>query len=805
MTRIPNSVAHINSDEPDVPAREQRSIDLDGRPAPLLVSVGDVVHEINPWDLRDETCRLHLRDQWAETQPPIDFDIRHLSDWDHDVRFDVLSFITSLDLEYRVHDSEDDSNSGDLFDVVLAMMVDHENITRCERGRRAATETAGLLHAGALEAACSRILSRLQELRVRGFRVEQLVNEARAAAPATEGTAAGTNEPIFVIDILTDAPVPDNLVTPPGWHVSVEGVRGDSDRDGEFTITAPVLIARRLVNIQTETEFLELVWPRPDRWHRNIVERVKVATARDVVQLAALGLPVNSNNAAKLVQYLADFEAVNIEELPCERVSQQLGWQESAGCEGFLWGRRVITGNSQANTTTDTGISDGVPATCPAITFRGADEGDDQLVAGFHARGSFEVWREAIGVLVDFPRVRLVIYASLSAAVLRIVQAVNYILSYSSPTSQGKTTTIRVGASCWGCPDERSPEAAIGTWDATRTWIERAATVLCDHPLILDDTKLASHPDAIARVLYDVGSGRGRGRGSVEGMRGTGTFRTVLLSSGEAPITSFSRDAGTRARVLELWGRPFERADATTAPVVASLNRAILANYGHAGPRLVQFLVENHAHWETWCQNYQSYHQQYVDRAENNSVAARLAGYFAVLELTVYLSIQAGIVPWHADSVVTDLWPVLTAETVEADQAEVALQYIWSWATANQESFNGRHHSGNSAPHSGWTGRWDRNENWQFVGFCRQRVEQLLIGFGFEPVPILRNWADRGWLLISPGRRFYKCRIGDISEDLVAITRETVDRLMGDEPLPPRPRAPRGVVGGEIRREADSD
>ena len=802
MTRLPNTAGPINGGNANERPRELRSIDLDGRPAPLLVSVDTVNHEINPWDLRDETGRIHLRDQWTATQLPIDFDIRHLLDWDHEVRFDVLSFITSLGLEYRVHDGQEANNNGDLFDVVLTMMVDHEDTIRCERSRRAATETAGLTHPGELRTACSRILSQLQQLHVRGFLVGQLVEEARAASLVVSEDSHNTSELVFAADVLTDAPVPDNLVLPPGWQISTEGVRGDSDRDGEWTITTPVLISRRLVTIQTGTEFLELVWRRPDGWHRQIVERVKVATTRDVVQLAALGLPVNSNNAAKFVQYLADFEAINMEQLPCERVARQLGWQETVGCEGFLWGRQLITGNTQT-VTTETEISNDPPATCPTITFRGADEGDDQLAAGYHSRGSFEAWYAAVGVLGEFPRVRLAIYAALSTVVLKIVGATNYVLSYGSPTSQGKTTTIRVAASCWGCPNEQSPEAAISTWDATPTWIERAGTVLCDHPQILDDTKMAEHPDRIARVLYNVTSGRGRGRGSVDGMRGTGTFRTVLISSGEAPITSFSRDAGTRARVLELWGQPFERADATTAPIVISLNLAIAGNYGHAGPRFVQYLVDNHSQWETWRQNYQWYLQQYVERAGDNSVASRLAGYFAVLELTAQLSSQAEIVPWQADSVVADLWPVLTAETVESDQAEVALRYVWSWAGAHQESFHGRtRHNCNGAPSAGWVGRWAEGERWEFVGFCQHRIERLLIEGGFEPVPALRTWADRGWLRISPGRRFYKCRIGDVSEDMVAITRETIDRLMGDESPPPRPPAPRGVVGRGCQSEA---
>ena len=48
-----------------------------------------------------------------------------------------------------------------------------------------------------------------------------------------------------------------------------------------------------------------------------------------------------------------------------------------------------------------------------------------------------------------------------------------------------------------------------------------------------------------------------RGRGSPQGVQRTTRAHGVLLSTGEAPATSFTNDGGTRARTLCLWGSPF--------------------------------------------------------------------------------------------------------------------------------------------------------------------------------------------------------------------------------------------------------
>src|SRR5262249_9142027 len=150
---------------------------------------------------------------------------------------------------------------------------------------------------------------------------------------------------------------------------------------------------------------------------------------------------------------------------------------------------------------------------------------------------------------------------------------------FSGPTSQGKTTTLRLAASCWGCPDETQQSAALGTWDSTRVWIERHSNVLHNIPLILDDTKRARR-NQVGQTLYDVANGRGRGRGSVKGTQASGTWQTLLISSGEAPITSFTEDGGTRARVLVVWGSPFGGNDDATAQTVQGVSETICENFG---------------------------------------------------------------------------------------------------------------------------------------------------------------------------------------------------------------------------------
>jgi hypothetical protein len=699
-------------------------------------------------------------------------------------RWDVLNFIAGLP-QYRIAVGED--RYDDLFEATLALMVGHTDMGLFKNGKMAALEAALLLYAEALDGACARVTKRLRELGVKGVRTADLVRDAnkiqKSLVKGAVAAEAGLQK--SVRDGLPDAPVAPDILVPPGWKVCSAGVTRVAGENAGPGVSAPVVITERGRDVHRGTESVTLAWYRAGGWHSAVVDRKVTANARSIVDLAGSGLPVTSNNARTLVQFLDDYEAANLDSLPLVGVTHKMGWQGDDGKDGFLWGRTLITAKA----------SSGGNGPSPKIRYRGSDQGGEQLADGFHQVGTFEGWVEEAKPLAKYPRALLALYTSFVPPLLPILKSPNFVLDFSGPTSLGKTTVLRAAASVWGNPDERSQAAALSTWNSTDTWRERAPAVLNHLPFILDETKHVRHPEEVAKTIYAVVGGRGRGRGTVQGIAHQDTCQTVLFSCGEQPATSFTPDGGTRPRALTSWGSPFGVTSKKIGKLVRRLNAGIAANYGHAGPRFVRFLLKYRSWWPQHQVTYGHWLKAYEDRAGDNAVASRMAAHFAAIVTASQLVHIALDLPWAWADPIDPLWEELTQEAGEADQAAVALRAVMSWAYAHQEHFYRLHKPDKDQPHDGWAGRWDieglganpnpnASKKWPWVGFMPHLLERLLKEAKHVPDAVVRTWRHEEWLVIDSEasgtvRNQHRAKVGRGVVRLYAIKREAVEEVMG--------------------------
>lgn len=538
--------------------------------------------------------------------------------------------------------------------------------------------------------------------------------------PRIAGTSA-TGDAAERAPSLADAPVPAVRV-PKGWTVGKDGVwKSSKVGPPQQASVVPVLVQGRLRDVVTGREAVAVVWldvgpgGRP-RWESSVQPREVWASAKEIVKVSSHGFPVSSGTAALMSQYLT--EATALVERDGEVVTSQFGW-----CgDGFVLGAGEGVGKA------------------PRLH---VPSGMESVIRGYAPAGTYDGWLAAARSAGQ-PRMRAALYASLAAPLLDLIpEAPNVIVDFCGPSSTGKTTAQMLAASVWGNPQDKG-DGVVFSWQATRVGVETLAALHQHVPLILDDsTKAKDAATFVPEVVYDFSQGKSKMRGAPNGgVRPPTSYRTVLVSSGEQPISAMSQKAGAAARVLTLWGAP---AFGWTKERVDAFRCDLIDNHGTAARVWVEALSQIRADPQTRRRLVEEYRAstRALSAVAKTDIGARLASSFAVLCIAGQLADALLGVPYN-EAHMEVLWEdVLNEGQEQGDRPLAALRTAYLFAAANQWRFYGVHVG--ESPIGGWAGAWQTGDR-GYIAFIRGELEKLLRSDGHDPGPILRQWRERGWL-----------------------------------------------------------
>lgn len=561
-------------------------------------------------------------------------------------------------------------------------------------------------------------------------RVDWLEGRVQSIA-AAEADRAGSTETLA--DQLGDmAPEgSESLRVPSGYRLDMQGTWHVNLPPAleERVAGAPVALIGEEQDIDTGYVKSRVGWiGRAGDWETASVPRAVIADPTRVTSLASSGAPWSALESKAIVRYLSSFERANAGSLPCRRVTGRMGWYSRDGLATFILpGGRSIGARPELHV---------MPP-----------EGLDAPLRGWATRGSFDEWsRVAREVLVHAPLAYLGVYAALAAPLCFIVRAPCFTIDWSGLTSGGKTTTLRLAASCWG--DASDGAGVVQSWGDTGTHVERYAGFLHSLPVILDDSKTfrMRMDESITSMIYLFSQGKGRGRASKDGgLIDTPTWSTILLSSGEAPLASTSRSGGAWARVLHVRGRPLGNVEKWGRDAVVFTGSVLSRHHGHAGPRLVEWLV---AHRDDWPRLGDVYRARAAETAVRfpGRITGRLAGYLAVLDVARMLAESVLGLPPAVDDAIEVVVSEMLSQASREDLPYEAYETVMGWASANADRFWPR---SDKPPAGGWVGRWDRDG--EVVWFLPSALRRALHGSGFRYEEVEEAWAVRK-LMVDGGR-----------------------------------------------------
>ncbi len=321
------------------------------------------------------------------------------------------------------------------------------------------------------------------------------------------------------------------------WKWDDSGIHRETPVGEQYACCLPILPVRRLYNIETHKEKIEIAYNKTGIWRTQIFDKSVVLNASKIVgAMADYGIMATSENARALVSYLADVESQNMDTIPFELSTSRLGWMpDDPNFRKFRPYDKTVQFDSES---------------CFASAHK-----------AIRTQGSLEKYTDLLYEIRQRPRKEpmLLVAASLASVLIKPLGLLPFILHLYGEAGKGKTVATMLAASVWGDPNE---DGYISDPKNTATVFEIYLDFLNNLPFICDDLsklkQVMSKKDGdFSDFIYFLAGGTGKKRSNQNlGVQRMTNWCNCSITNAEKPITSETSNGGELLRVIELETAP---------------------------------------------------------------------------------------------------------------------------------------------------------------------------------------------------------------------------------------------------------
>lgn len=501
----------------------------------------------------------------------------------------------------------------------------------------------------------------------------------------------------------------------------------------------PIMPVQRLCNIDSGEERLKLAYKKGRLWRSIIVEKSVIASSSSILQLAANGIMVNSENAKSLSTYLLEIEQLNYEIIPEQKSVGRLGWLGEHGFSPFV----------------DELVFDG-------------ENNFKNIFNAVRQEGSRNAWIYAMQDLRKEKRPgRLFLAASFASAILEPCGLLPFFLHAWGGTETGKTVGLMIAASVWACPKMGE---YITTFNSTLVGQEMTASFLNSLPMCIDELQIQSSAGIkdFDKIIYQLTEGVGRTRGAkYGGLQRTNKWKNCIITNGEHPISNANSGGGAVNRVIE-----FECDEKVYSDLVGICS-VIQSNYGFAGREFVEYLQTDGA-FDRVNALQKEYYRELLKSDSTDKQAASASAILAADHIATELIFKDG-----NNLTVADLEKIMTKKK-EVNVNYRALEFVYELVERNPNRFK----ANEFGEYQGEV--WGKSEE-TCIYIIKSVFDREMSNAGFNATAFLA-WAKRmRYIDADPGRKTKKARILGGAINTVCIRTDTNDEnipAIDDEGLP---------------------
>lgn len=486
----------------------------------------------------------------------------------------------------------------------------------------------------------------------------------------------------------------------------------------------PIMPIQRLCNVDSGEERLKLAYKKGRVWRSIIVEKSVIASSSGILQLAANGIMVNSENAKALSTYLLEMEQLNYDLIPEQKSVGRLGWISDHGFSPYV----------------DDLVFDG------ETNFK-------HVFGAVKSSGSREAWVNVMRNLrSEKSPGRLFLAASFASVILEPCGLLPFFLHAWGGTETGKTVGLMIAASVWACPKLGE---YVTTFNSTLVGQEMNAAFLNSLPMCIDELQIQSSSGIrdFDRIIYQLTEGVGRTRGAkTGGLQKLNTWKNCIITNGEHPISNSSSGGGAVNRVIE-----FECDEKVYSDLVG-ICAVISSNYGFAGREFVEFLQQD-GMFEAVNEIQKEYYRELLKSDSTDKQAASASAILAADAIATELIFKDG-----NNLTVADLEKIMTKKA-EVNVNQRALEYVYELAERNPNRFK----ANEFGDYQGEV--WGKKED-DCIYFIKSVFDREMANAGFNSTAFLA-WAKRmGYIDSDPGRRTKKAWILGGSVNTVCVKKD---------------------------------
>lgn len=464
----------------------------------------------------------------------------------------------------------------------------------------------------------------------------------------------------------------------------------NGDYTTEVASPIPILPTEIIENVDSNVEKIRLAYYK-NGWKSIVCERATTASNNRIIELANVGIEVNSENSKLLVKYIADCVSLNLAVLPRYKAISRLGWID----------KQFMPYDKD-------------------IKFDGEKE-NKYLFESICTKGSYKAWVNYMLPLRENIYLRLQMAASFASPIIEKVNGLPFVFHLWGGTGTGKTVGLMTAMSIWGNPRMGK---TVRTMNMTTNSMLSTAAFLCNLPFAGDELQtIKSRWENYDTLIMKITEGIDRGRMSYDKNNEIKSWKCSFLFTGEEPCTKAESGGGVHSRVIEI---------ECIQPVVENGNAVvnfINENYGYAGVEYINSIRN-----ENLLSQFTEIFNEIIQKCDTTEKQAMATAYMLLGDRMAGKYIFKGEKPLS----IADIKPYLKS-VKEVDVTERAYDFVINLIARNINRFKANDFGEINGE------IWGRVED-DFVFINKDILSKEMSAEGFEFDAVKSKWAEKGYI-----------------------------------------------------------